>query len=104
MELPLRHESLKAMTKNDLDGDVKLVLDQLSFQYGVYRDEVRTYIQLVCGSSSLLMLILLGEMAAAHDKPELLMLIPLSVMSFGALLSAMATFMGIAGPIRSCLS
>jgi hypothetical protein len=82
--------------KNDLNCDVKLVVDQLAFQYGVYRDEVRTYIQLVCGSSSLLMLILLGVTTAAHDKPELLILIPLSIISFAALLSAMATFMGIA--------
>jgi hypothetical protein len=84
------------MINNDWNCDVKLVIDQLAFQYGVYRDEVRTYIQLVCGSSTLLVLILLGEVTAAHDRPELLQLIPLSVISFAALLSAMSTFMGIA--------
>lgn len=91
------------MMKNDLNCDVKLVVDQLAFQYGVYRDEVRTYIQLVCGSSSLLVLVLFGEMSAAHDKPELLMLVPLSVISFAALLSAMSTFMGIAASYSELL-
>ncbi|HEY2496852.1 MAG TPA: hypothetical protein VGK24_07270 [Candidatus Angelobacter sp.] len=91
------------MTDNGSVCDIKLVVDQLTLQYGIYRDEVRTYIQLVCGSSTLLVIILFGEITAAHDKPELLMLVPLSVISFAALLSAMSTFMGIAASYSELL-
>jgi hypothetical protein len=78
-------------------ADSATVLKHLESQYRVYRAEIRSYNQIAGASGSLLLLLLFGELAAANTNPTMWMLIPLSVISYSALLANIATFGHMAG-------
>lgn len=90
------------MSKSD-DTDNQEVLNHLSSQYKIYRDEVRGYLQLAGGSVSLLIILLFGEMTAAKDNSLFLMLIPLSVLSYFALFCVMFIYASIAASYSELL-
>jgi hypothetical protein len=83
--------------------EIKLLLDRLEFQYRIYRGEVRAYLQIAAGSVSILILVLLGEVTASKDHPELLFLVPISILSYIALLTILWIFANIAATYSELL-
>jgi hypothetical protein len=81
----------------------EVLIDQLSSQYKIYRDEVRGFLQLAGGSASLLVILLFGEITAAKDNPLLLFLVPLSIVSYGALFALMFIYASIAASYSELL-
>ncbi len=63
------------------------LLDQLSAQYKLYRDEVRAYLNFAAGSASLFVALVVGEISVAKDNPRMLALIPLTTLSYGGILA-----------------
>jgi len=82
------------MENEKRDFELKAIIDQLSSQYSVYRDETRLYLQLIFGSASVFGLILYWEMSPG-PRPMLWMILPLTVVSFAGLFALMMVFMGI---------
>lgn len=68
------------------DKSEKLI-DQISGQYKLYRDEVRAYLNFAAGSASLFVAIVVGEISVAKDNPRMLALVPLSVLSYCGILA-----------------
>lgn len=69
-----------------VDQTDKLV-EQLGAQYKLYRDEVRVYLNFAAGSASLFVALVVGEISVAKDNPRMLVLIPLSALSYGGILA-----------------
>ena len=69
------------------DNGEKFIIEQMSAQYKLYRDEVRGYLSFAAGSASLFVVLVVGEISIAKDNPRLLILIPLSALSYGAILA-----------------
>ncbi len=81
----------------------KPLLDHLSAQYRLYREEVRLYLGFVSASASFFAILLALEMNAAKDDPSLLVLFPLTTVSYGALLGFVYTYAQIAAKYSALL-
>lgn len=67
----------------------KTLLDHLSAQYRLYREEVRLFLGFAAASVPLLIFLFIGELNAAKDDSRFIVFIPLTSLSYGALLGLM---------------
>lgn len=90
------------MEKKDKE-ELDRILNQLESQYKVYRAEITSYNQIAAGSASLLVLLLVGELTVAQTHQVMYMLVPLSVISYAAVLGNLATYGRMAGTYTALL-
>lgn len=76
------------------DSEREEMIEHLSSQYSIYRDEIRLFVQLIFGSATLFGIILYWEMSAIQD-PMRWAVLPLTVVSFAGLFALMMAFLGI---------
>jgi hypothetical protein len=84
----------KSMKNEKNDSEREELIEQLSCQYSIYRDEIRLYAQLIFGSATLFGGILYWVMSSVRD-PLRWAILPLIVVSFAGLFALMMVFMGI---------
>jgi hypothetical protein len=74
----------------------QILLDHLVSQYRLYREEIRMYLGYAAASVSILIFLFIGEINASKESPRLILLIPLTTLSYTALLGCFYSYSWIA--------
>jgi hypothetical protein len=70
----------------------KIALEHLQAQYRLYREEVRMYLGFAAASAPLLIFLFMNELSVAKDNHDLIVLVPLTSLSYSALLGFLWTY------------
>ena len=81
----------------DANGEkIKILLEHLGTQYRLYREEARTYVGFAAASVSVLVVLFIGLLTLVKGNSKLVILIPLSGVSYGGLLALLYVYTSLA--------
>jgi hypothetical protein len=73
-----------------------ILLEQLAEQYKIYREEFRGYLSFTTNSGIFLVAFFVGVLGFARDYPQVLVLVPVGVLSYIGLIAVLRTYAMIA--------
>ncbi|HXM51578.1 MAG TPA: hypothetical protein VN956_27300 [Pyrinomonadaceae bacterium] len=83
-----QHPSDQDTNHNECSGQLTLlIVNQLAHQYGIYREATRTFGKYAAASITVLALLLLGLVGAARSDPRFYVLILVTIVWYGAILT-----------------